>query len=136
MENLVIHSKIHKDNKTSKKKLRGESTIMGEYLVKDVTPNSKKYEAFQIEKRQNKMKFRGNSYNCGKVLATRLQIGSQRRIKIKSGMHSRNNLWDLKSMWYAQWMKFGWNSKRVAVWSGAIGHICVVKETFTSYTYA
>ncbi|XP_055826114.1 uncharacterized protein LOC129894435 [Solanum dulcamara] len=68
LEDLVIRLKIEEDNKTAEKKLRGNSTIMGANIVEDVAPkNKKRKQPFGKNQEQNKKKFKGNCYNCGRL---------------------------------------------------------------------
>ncbi|XP_070017077.1 uncharacterized protein [Nicotiana sylvestris] len=68
LEDLVIRLKIEEDNKTAEKKSRGNSTIMGANIVEETAPKSKKRKRSSGQtKEQNKKKFKGNYYNCGRV---------------------------------------------------------------------
>ncbi|XP_075088742.1 uncharacterized protein LOC142170653 [Nicotiana tabacum] len=68
LEDLVIRLKIEEDNKTAEKKSHGNSMIMGANIVEETAPKSKKRKRPSGKtKEQNKKKFKGNCYNCGKV---------------------------------------------------------------------
>jgi len=69
LEDIVICLKIEEDNKTTEKKSRGNSTIMGANIVEETVPkNKKRKRSSRQTKEQIKKQFKGNCYNCGKVV--------------------------------------------------------------------
>ncbi|XP_070048956.1 uncharacterized protein [Nicotiana tomentosiformis] len=68
LKDLVVRLKIEEDNKTAEKKSRGNLTIMRANIIEETAPKSKKRKRSSGHtKEQNKKKFKGNCYNCGKA---------------------------------------------------------------------
>ncbi|XP_009792737.2 uncharacterized protein [Nicotiana sylvestris] len=67
LEDLLIRLKIEEDNKTAEKKSHGNSTIMGANIIEETAPKRKKRKRSSRQtNEQNKKKFKGSCYNCGK----------------------------------------------------------------------
>ncbi|XP_070003048.1 uncharacterized protein [Nicotiana sylvestris] len=138
LEDLVIHVKIEEDNKTAEKKSRGNSTIMGANIVEETAPKSKKRKRSSGQtKEQNKKKFKGSCYNCGKVghkshdcrLTKKVNKKGQANIVEKNddiddlcAMLSECNLVGNPKEW---WTDFG-----------DTRHVCAFKEAFVTYSTA
>uniref|UniRef100_A0A1S3X6C5 Uncharacterized protein n=1 Tax=Nicotiana tabacum TaxID=4097 RepID=A0A1S3X6C5_TOBAC len=64
LEDLIVRLRIEEDNKATKNKTRGNSTILGENIIETAPTNSKKRKKpFGPNNYPNKKKFKGNSCN-------------------------------------------------------------------------
>ncbi|XP_070020492.1 uncharacterized protein [Nicotiana sylvestris] len=138
LEDLVIRLKIEEDNKTTEKKSRGNSTIMGANIVEETAPKSKKRKRSSGQtKEQNKKKFKGSCYNCGKVghKSPDCRLPKKDNKKGQANIVEKNDdINDLCAM-LSECNLVG-NPKEWSIDSGATRHVCAVTEAFATYSTA
>ncbi|XP_047257117.1 uncharacterized protein LOC124889441 [Capsicum annuum] len=67
VEDLIARLRIEEDNKATKRRSKGNSTINGAHIVEDDQNNSKKRKKVEHGSNQPKKKFKGKCFNCGKI---------------------------------------------------------------------
>ncbi|PHT27229.1 hypothetical protein CQW23_33172 [Capsicum baccatum] len=67
VEDLTVRLRIEENNKTTKRRSKGNSTINGAHIVEDDQNNFKKWKKAEQESNQPKKKFKGKYFNCGKI---------------------------------------------------------------------
>lgn len=138
LEDLVIRLKIEEDNKTADKKSRGNSTIMGAIIVEETAPKSKKRKRSSGQtKEQNKKKFKGSCYNCGKIghKAPDCRLPKKYKKKEHANIVEKNDDIDDLCAMLSECNLVG-NPKEWWIDSGATRHVCAVKEAFATYSTA
>ncbi|XP_060190446.1 uncharacterized protein LOC132619613 [Lycium barbarum] len=138
LEDLVIRLKIEEDNKIAEKKSRGNSTIMGANIVEEAAPkNKKRKKPSGKSKEQNKKKFNGNYYNCGKAghKAPDCRLSKKDKKKGQANMVEKNDDMDDLCAMLSECNLVG-NPKEWWLDSGATRHVCSVKEAFATYAPA
>ncbi|XP_070026043.1 uncharacterized protein [Nicotiana sylvestris] len=81
LEDLVIRLKIEEDNKTAEKKSRGNSTIIGANIVKEIAPKSKKRKRSSGQTKRTKRNLRATATIVEKLVTKALIVVSRKRIK-------------------------------------------------------
>ncbi|XP_060200885.1 uncharacterized protein LOC132629176 [Lycium barbarum] len=138
LEDLVIRLKIEEDNKIAEKKSRRNSTIMGANIVEEAAPkNKKRKKPSGKSKEQNKKKFKGNCYNCGKAChkAPDCHLLKKDKKKGQANMVEKNDDMDDLCAMLSECNLVG-NPKEWWLDSGATRHVCSVKEAFAAYAPA
>ncbi|XP_070033012.1 uncharacterized protein [Nicotiana tomentosiformis] len=137
-EDLVIRLKIEEDNKTTEKKSRGNSAIMRANIVEETAPKSKKRKRSSGQtKEQNKKKFKGSCYNCGKIGHKALDCCLPKKYKKKGQaniVEKNDDIDDLCAM-LSEYNLVG-NLKEWWIDFGATRYVCAVKEAFATYSTA
>nr|XP_009763600.1 PREDICTED: uncharacterized protein LOC104215486 [Nicotiana sylvestris] len=138
LEDLVIRLKIEEDNKTAKKKSHRNSTIMGANTIEETAPKHKRRKSSLGQaKEQNKKKFKGNCYNCGKAYHKACDCCLPKNDKKKGHaniVEKNDNIDDLCAM--LSEYNLDENSKEWWIDSGATRHVCAIKEAFATYSTA
>ncbi|XP_070050118.1 uncharacterized protein [Nicotiana tomentosiformis] len=136
LEDLVIRLKIEEDNKTAEKNSCGNSTIMGANIIEETAPKSKKRKrSFGQTKEQNKNKFKGSCYNCGKTghKAHDCRLPKKDKKKGQANIVEKNDDIDDLCAMLSECNLVG-NPKEWWIYYGATRHVCAVKEAFATYS--
>ncbi|XP_070047091.1 uncharacterized protein [Nicotiana tomentosiformis] len=133
---LIAECMIEEDNKTVEKKSRGNSMIMGANIIEESAPKSKKRKrSSEQTKEQNKKKFKGNCYNCGKAghKAPDCRLPKKDKKKGQANIVEKNDDIDDLCAMLSECNLVG-NPKEWWIDSGATRHVCTVKEAFATYS--
>ena len=94
LEDFVVRLKIEKDNKTAENNSRKNWSIIEFNIVEEDLDKGKKRKMLNGQKlEQAKKKFKGNYYNCGKVVTSLMIVVLQERTKIKTKARVNQTLW-------------------------------------------
>ncbi|PHT45480.1 hypothetical protein CQW23_14638 [Capsicum baccatum] len=129
VKDLIVRLCIEEDNKATERRLKGNSKINGEHIIEDDQNNSKKRKKAEQGSHQPKKKFKGKSFNCGKIGYMPMDCCAPNKGKKKDQeniIEYNKDCDDLCSMFsecnLAGNPREGWTD------SGATRHVCANKE--------